>query len=72
MEFVEVFSSQNPGAIAVAKSVLDSEGIENTVPNEAQVNILGVGELGSIEIQVPKDQAKKARELLDNTSGLQK
>ncbi len=72
MEFVEVFSSPNPGAIAVAKSVLDSEGIENTVPNEAQVNIFGVGELGSIEIQVPKDQAKKARELLNNTSGLEK
>lgn len=68
MEFVEVFSSPNPGAIAIAKSVLASEGIEYTVPNEAQVNIFGVGELGSIEIQVPKDLAPKARALLDSVS----
>ncbi len=68
MEFIEVFSSPNPGIIAIAKSVLDSEGIEYTVPNETQVNIFGVGEFGSIEIQVPKDLAPKARELLNDVS----
>ena len=71
MEFVEVFSSPNPGAIAIAKSVLDSEGIEYTVPDEAQVSIFGVGEFGSIEIQVPKDLAPKARQLLNNVSELE-
>ena len=69
MEYITVFSHHNPGAIAIAKSVLDSEGIEYIVPNEALMNIYGAS-VGPIEIRVPKEQSQQAHELLNSLSEL--
>ncbi len=70
MEYVTVFSNHNPGAIVIAKSVLDSENIEYIVPNETLMNIYGAG-VGPIEIRVPTEQAQQAHELLSSLAELE-
>jgi hypothetical protein len=72
---VTVFRSGTPGAIAVAKSVLQAAGIEFVTKNEAVQDLFGWGRfprgtnllMGPIELQVSPADAAYAIELLEGS-----
>ena len=75
-KLITVFSTGDRGAIAMAKSLLEAEGIEYLVKNEAAQDLLAYGGLGGfnpmagpIEIQVTGEDAEDARKVLE---GLEK
>ena len=69
-----VLSVANPALIALAKSLLDAEGIEYLVRGENVQDLFGWGQLGAgfnivtgpAEFVVREDDAQRARELLRN------
>lgn len=71
-ELVTVYETGNLGAVAVAKSLLESVGIKYLVKGEGIQDLFGIGRIGSmynmvtgpIQIQVLKGNAEDARELL--------
>jgi len=74
--FVTVFISGDLGVLAIAKSILESEGIKYSVSGEIFQSILGVGVQGGIfgnkgtaaQIQVMPEDAEIATELLAELS----
>ncbi|MFC1834249.1 DUF2007 domain-containing protein [Thermodesulfobacteriota bacterium] len=60
-DFVTVLESENPGLIAVAKSVLDSAGIPYIIANEVLHTLFGAG---SVKIRVANEFEKEACALL--------
>ena len=72
IQFASVFTTGDPGVIAVAKSLLDAEGIEYLVRAEGLQDLFGWGRLGAgytilagpAEFVVREDDAARARELL--------
>lgn len=71
-DLVTVFSSSNPALIPLAKSLLESAGIEFTTKGEFIQDWIGWGRFpagvnvvtGPIEFQVDSGNAEEARELL--------
>jgi hypothetical protein len=64
---VTVFSTNDPGLLAVARSLLEAEDIEFFVAGEAVTGLFpggAVGPYGAPEIRVAAENADKARELL--------
>ena len=70
IELVSVFTTCDGGALAIATSVLEAEGIAYSVPDGDLRNLIGVGQLGvnlvlePVDILVRKEAADRARELL--------
>jgi hypothetical protein len=73
IELVPVFRSGDAALIAVAKSLLDAEGIEYLVRAEPVQNLFGLGVLGAgynvitgpAEFSVREEDASRARGLLE-------
>ena len=63
---VTVFTTRDPGLLALAKSVLESAGVEYAVRGEYLQNI--PGQIVWIELQVPAENAAEAREMLADLS----
>ena len=59
---VTVFTTRDPGLLALAKSLLDSAGIDYAASGEFLQNI--PGQLVWIELQVPAENAAEALEML--------
>jgi hypothetical protein len=59
---VTVFTTRDPGLLALAKSLLDSAGIDYAASGEFLQSI--PGQLVWIELQVPAENAAEAREML--------
>ena len=59
---VTVFTTHDQGLLALAKSLLESSGIEYAASGEYLQNI--PGQMVWIELQVPADRASEAREIL--------
>lgn len=70
--FVTILATGNKAIIAVAKSILDSAGIQYIVKGEGVQDLFGLGRWGSgfspitgpVEIQVRQDDKEEARQLL--------
>jgi hypothetical protein len=73
-DLVTIFESGNPALVALAKSLLESEGIEFTTKGDALQDILGLGRFptganllaGPVEFQVLAGDAAKAKSLLSD------
>lgn len=65
VEFETVFKTANPGIITIAKSILEDAKIHYSMKSEGLQSIYA---LGVVEIQVSKEEASAARQLL---SGLE-
>jgi hypothetical protein len=73
-ELVTIFESGDPALVALAKSLLESEGIEFTTKGDAIQDILGLGRFpsgtnlvaGPVEFQVLAGDAAKAKSLLSD------
>jgi hypothetical protein len=71
-EWVTVLETGDPGLLALAHSLLDSEGLTARFPGEGLQSLFGAGTMGSgfniavgpAAIQVPAHEAEQARELL--------
>jgi hypothetical protein len=63
---VTVFTTRDPGLLALAKSVLESAGVEYAARGEYLQNI--PGQIVWIELQVPAEHAAEAREMLADLS----
>jgi hypothetical protein len=80
-DFVPVLETGDPGVVALAKSLLDSAGIEFTTKGEALQDVLGLGRFpgganlvaGPVVFQVRPDDVREASALLrDLESGKQR
>lgn len=73
VEMVPVFQCTGIAQLAVAKSMLEEEGIRYFVKNEASSELFGIGSFGTgyntaigpLMIAVEKERAVEARELLE-------
>ena len=71
-DLVTVYETGDPSLVALAKSLLDSAGIEFATKGEALQDLLGLGRFpggtnlvtGPVEFQVGPDDAEKARSML--------
>jgi len=70
-ELYPIYTPPDASLLAIAKSLLESEGIEFWVQNEKLQNLLGAGQLmgfnqifGSPKIYVNKENIKLSKELL--------
>ena len=70
-KLVSVYSTANPALIAIAKSLLDGEGIDYLVKGEGFQDLFGLGSMttyslamGPPEFWVREDDADRARALL--------
>ncbi len=71
-DVVTVFETGDPGLVALAKSLLDSAGIEFATKGDALQDVVGLGRFpggsnlvaGPVVFQVGSDDAKRARSLL--------
>jgi hypothetical protein len=76
IELVPIFRTGDAALIAVAKSLLDGEGIEYLVRSEPVQNFFGLGVFGAgynvvtgpAEFAVRAEDAVRARELLEGSS----
>jgi hypothetical protein len=59
---VTVFTTRDQGLLALAKSLLESAGIEHAATGEYLQNI--PGQIVWIELQVPAENAAEAQEIL--------
>jgi len=59
---IEVFSTYNPGDIAVVKSVLDGEGIHYYFEGENATIMIGAGAYA--RLLVDEDEADRVRDIL--------
>ena len=72
-DLVTVFESSDAALLALAKAALDDAGIRYVAEGEALQDLFGMGRLfsgynlitGSPRIRVTAENAKRARELLD-------
>lgn len=64
LKIVTIFCSSNPGTIAIAKSILESESIEYYVKNEFMQVVYGIGNAAPAEIQVKEEDKEKAQAVL--------
>ena len=62
VEMIEVFSTYNPGDIAVIKSVLDGEGIHYYFEGENSTMMVGAGAYARLLVQ--EDQVERVRDIL--------
>jgi hypothetical protein len=69
---VSVFATGDLGALEIAKSVLEEEGIEYSVPGENLQDLIGGGRiggcnimLGPVHVLVREEDEDRARELLE-------
>ena len=62
VEMVEVFSTYNPGNVAVIKSVLDGEGTHYYFEGENSTMMVGAGAYARLLVQ--EDQAERVRDIL--------
>lgn len=65
-ELVTVFTSTHPGTIALAKSILEGEGIEYYVNNEFMQTVYGIGMGFPAQIIVREPDKEKALLLLSD------
>lgn len=72
VELVTVYKASSPGIIAIAKSILDSAGVEYFAKGEGIQDLFGLGRLGGysvlagpVEIQVRKEDEEDAKSLLE-------
>jgi hypothetical protein len=72
-EMVVVMETSDPGLLAVVKSVLESAGIPFFAKGEFLQDLFGLGQMGGVnpitgpvEVQVPAEEADRARSLLIN------
>jgi putative signal transducing protein len=71
-DLVTVFETGDPALVALAKSLLDSAGIEFATKGEALQDLLGLGRFpggnnlvtGPVVFEVGPDDAEKARSML--------
>jgi len=71
-DLVTVFETGDPALVALAKSLLEAEGIEFAAKGEGLQDILGLGRFpggsnvlaGPVEFQVNAEDAEKAKSLL--------
>ncbi len=70
VEMVEVFSTYNPGDIAVIKSVLDGESIHYYFQGESSTMLIGAGAYARLLVQ--KDQVERVRDILQELEFVQK
>jgi hypothetical protein len=71
--FVTVLETGDPGLLALARSLLEAEGIPSLFLGEGLQSLFGAGTLGAgfniavgpVHIQVPTSQAERAWELLE-------
>ena len=71
-DLVTVFETGDPALVALAKSLLDSEGIDFTTKGEAIQDLLGAGRFpggtnlvaGPVVFQVRSEDGERARPLL--------
>jgi hypothetical protein len=76
IELTPVFSSGDPALIALAKSLLEGEGIDYLVRGEGVQDLFGGGRIGAgfnivtgpAQFVVREDDAQRARELLGDLS----
>ena len=76
-ELVTVLETHDQGLIMVVKSLLDGAGIPCFAKNEQLQDFLGWGRIGAgynvlvgaVRIQVPREYAEEARELLTEIPG---
>ena len=75
-ELASVFATGDAGLIAVAKSLLDAEGIDYFVRGDGLQDLAGLGRItgfsyafGPAEFWVRHEDAARARELLKDLSG---
>ena len=64
LKIVTAFCSSNPGTVAIAKSILESENIQYKVKNEFMQVVYGIGNTAPAEIQVKEEDKEKAQSLL--------
>ena len=62
VEFVTVLTTRDHAELAIAKSVLDGEGIPFFAKNEEVENLLATG---PVELQVPPEHESAAKDLLE-------
>ena len=73
-DLVTVFETGDPGLVALAKSLLESEGIEFAAKGDALQDILGLGRFpggtnlvaGPVAFQVLAADAERAKSLLSD------
>lgn len=70
MELVTVFKSTNPALVGIAKSVLESAGIEFLVVGEDAARVVFSGNpfLGHVQLRVEESRAEEAETLLSEIS----
>ena len=71
VDLVTVLASSDPALLAVAKSLLEEDGIPFTAQGEGLQDLFGLGRVGGfnavtgpVELQVPRASAEAARRLL--------
>jgi hypothetical protein len=62
VDFVTVLTTRDHAELAVAKSLLEGEGIPFFARNEEVENLMAAG---PVEVQVPAEHERAARDLLD-------
>lgn len=72
LELVTVFDTEDPGILAMAKSILENAGIEFIDLGEGSQDFFGIGKLGGFMsfagptgLQVAKREAVRARQVLE-------
>ena len=73
-DLVTVFETGDPALVALAKSLLDSEGIEFAAKGDTLQDLFGAGRFpggsnlvtGPVVFQVSPDNAERARSLLND------
>jgi hypothetical protein len=65
VDMVEVFSTYNPGDIAVLKSVLDGEGIHYFFQGESSPMMVGAGSYARLLVRA--DQVDRVRDILQES-----
>jgi len=70
VEMVEVFSTYNPGDIAIIKSILDGEGIHYYFQGENTNLMVGGGSYARLLVQA--DQVERVRDILQELEFLEK
>jgi hypothetical protein len=66
IELVTIFDSTNPALIGIAKTVLESAGIEFVAVGEEAVSVVFPGNpfVGHVQLRVDQERAEEASELL--------
>ncbi|MGQ9632058.1 MAG: putative signal transducing protein [bacterium] len=71
LDMVTVLKTADESAIAVAKSILEGEGIDYHIKGENFATLYNIGKLAEREIMVRKKDAQKAKESISGLGGFQ-